>query len=181
MLKCVILCFVFRFVFCFLFLFFFHPFFVQAKKKPISETESLDQEEPKVSLNDLLNDTNQLKNDIKRDLAKKKQKAKKTTAPSSQQKMVRFGNMGVRISERKAEETLKDVPESGKRGVSKEGSFLNLRRSKKSKEKLRSAHQRSSTKSVSKASKEEKPKLEEEDLASESNKEIEKKASSDVL
>ena len=160
MLECVTLCFVFRVFFCLMPMVLFHPFFVQAKKKATSKTESLTQEEPKASLLDLLNDTNQLKNDIKRDLAKNKKKTKKSQVPSSQKKTLRFGNMGIRISERKAEETLKDVPDSEKKEMSKQG-VLNLGKSSPSKKQLKSVHRKPSAKKVSKSSKKEKSKREE--------------------
>jgi len=84
-------------------------------KKKLLKKSSLSYEN-ELSLMDLLNDTDRLKNEIKRDLAKKKKKTKRTV--SSKKKVVQFGTMKVSISERK-EEDLKPINSSKKNESSK--------------------------------------------------------------
>ena len=57
------------------------------------------------SLMELLNDTDKLKNEIKRDLAEQEEQPLKSS--SSKKKMIQFGNMKLSISERKEEELKK--------------------------------------------------------------------------
>ena len=99
-------------LFLFLSLFFcFIPFSGQAKKTKIKKkvfNENKLELEKSVSLMELLNDTDQLKNEIKRDLAEKENQR----SPSSKKKMVQFGNMKISISERKESEELKSAKQN---------------------------------------------------------------------
>ena len=66
------------------------------------------------SLNELLNDTDRLKNEIKRDLAKGEEQKKTERVPASKKQVVQFGNMKISISEREEEEELKKISSSKK-------------------------------------------------------------------
>ena len=78
----------------------------QIKKKVLNKSnQSADRS---LSLIELLNDTGQLKNEIKRDLAKGEEQKKLKRVLTSKKKVVQFGNMKVSISEREEEELKKN-------------------------------------------------------------------------
>ena len=91
-------------------LFFFMPLSSQAQKtklkKKVLNKKKLEVDES-VSLMELLNDTDQLKNEIKRDLAKGDEEEIPVRLPTSKQKRIEFGNMYLGISERQEEDLQK--------------------------------------------------------------------------
>ena len=86
----------------------FIPFLAQTKDKKM-KTQALNKEQLEIkgaggSLMELLNDTDRLKNELKRDLAEEEGQEQAVKLPESEKKMIQFGNMKLSISKRKEEE-----------------------------------------------------------------------------
>jgi len=73
-------------------------------KKQLFKKQELETEKS-ISLMELLDDTDRLKNEIKRDLAQKEEEKKnRAKSPQSKKQILQFGNIQLSISERKEEE-----------------------------------------------------------------------------
>ena len=88
----------------------------QIKKKVLNKSNQAVDKNP--SLMELLNDTDRLKNEIKKDLAKREKLKNLKRVLSSKKQVVQFGNMKISISKREEEE-LKKINSSKKNSNSK--------------------------------------------------------------